>query len=308
MRLSRLVWSPYETPADQQAERALLGQRVELVADGCDAEILVTTSNRKVGPALLADFPSARLVLTTTSGHDHLDLPALAARGIRAARLPQVRRDAVVEVALALALHGLHRLGPLQARAAAGTWARSELPALGLCTLAGARLGILGLGVIGRRLAEVGAALGAEVWGHDPAGLPPGVRAASPAELVAGCEVLSLHCSLSPSSRGLVDAALLAPAHDLVLVNTSRGPVVDVPAALAALDAGRLSFLGLDVFPTEPWPQMQAVVDRPGLVLLPHAAGFHRDLPRQVAEGLACAVDAFLAGHPLPHELHGERA
>lgn len=303
MRLTRLVWSPYETEADRRAERALLGERLDVVEDDGDAEILVTTSNRRVDADLLDAHPAARLVITTTSGHDHLDLDEIRSRGLRACRLPEVRRDAVVETALGLSLAGLRRLGELRARADAGVWARRELPSLGMSTLAGSRVGVLGLGVIGRRMAEVCAALGAEVWGHDPAGLPDGVRAASPAELVAHCAVLSVHCSLTESSRDLVDDRLLAAAEGLVLVNTARGEVVDVPAALHALDQGRLSFLGLDVFPVEPWPELTAVRDRPGLHLLPHAAGFHDGLPRMVREGLARAVDAWLAGAVLPYAL-----
>ena len=303
MRLTRLIWSPYETAADREAERALLGERVQVMADGHDAEILVTTSNQRVGEALLDAFPSASVVLTTTSGYDHLDLPVLASRGVRAARLPEARRDAVVEVALALALRGLHRLGTLDARAARGTWARPELPALGMRTLQGTRVGIVGLGVIGRRLADVAAVLGADVMGHDPAGVPEPVRPASLDDMFDVCDVVSLHCSLSPTSQGLVDAARLSRARGLVLINTSRGPVVDVPAAVAALDAGHLGFLGLDVFSTEPWPNMSAVQGRPDLALLPHAAGFHRDLPLRIRQGLARAVDACLAGTPLPYAL-----
>ena len=301
MRLSRLVWSPYETLADREAERAALAPLVHVLPDGADAEILVTTSNLRIDGPLLDAHPSARLVLTTTSGHDHVDLAALQLRGVILARLPMVRRDAVVEVSLALALAGLHRLGPLQARAAAGAWARKELPALGMRNLSGARVGLVGLGVIGRRLAQVCTLLGAEVWGHDPAGLPDGVTPASPAALVESCQVLSLHCSLSPTSRGLIDADLLARARGLALINTARGDVLDVDAALEALDDGRLSFLGLDVFPEEPWPAMARVQGRPGLVLLPHAAGFHQDLPRLVRDGLTQAVAAFVEGQPLPH-------
>lgn len=303
MRLSRLVWSPYETEADRVAERAVLGRRVDIRVDDSDAEILVTTSNRRVDGPLLDRHPSAKLLLTTTSGHDHIDLDACLERGVEVARLPEVRRDAVVEVALGLVISGLHRLGHLRARAEAGAWARAELPALAPGNLAGSRVGVVGLGVIGTRFAHVASCLGAEVWGHDPAGLPPGVRAASPAELVERCDSLSLHCSLSPSSHQLVDAELLAQARGLVLVNTARGAVVDVGAALAALDAGRLAFLGLDVFPSEPWPDMDAVGDRPGLVLLPHAAGYHRGLSGLVRDGLVRAVDAYLAGQPLPYRL-----
>ncbi len=130
IRLSRLVWSPYESPADRAAEAQLLGPLATLVGPEDDAEVLVTTSNRRVGADTLAARPSTRLVITTTSGHDHLDLPVLRANGVAVCRLPEVRRDAVVESALALILTGLHRQGTLRARASAGRWARTELPAL----------------------------------------------------------------------------------------------------------------------------------------------------------------------------------
>lgn len=303
MRLSRLVWSPYETTADRAAERLLLSELVELAPDDADAEILVTTSNRRVDIALLDAHPSARLVITTTSGHDHVDLVASGLRGVAVARLPEARRDAVVEVALGLVLRGLHRLGTLEACARQGVWARRELPALSPCKLSGSRLGIIGLGVIGRRLAQVCQALGAQVFGADPLGLPQGVSAMEPTQMMRSCAAISLHCSLTDTSRGLMSAAMLAQAHGLVLVNTSRGQVLDPVAALAALDSGGLAFLGLDVFPSEPWPDMAAVLNRPELVLLPHAAGYHEGLPALVRQGILQAVRAFLAGDSLPHRL-----
>ncbi len=303
IRLSRMVWSPYESPAHRAAEERLLASLATLVGPEDDAEVLVTTSNRRVGADTLDVRPSTRLVVTTTSGHDHLDLPTLEAHGVAACRLPLVRRDAVVESALALILAGLHRQGTLRAAAGEGRWARAELPALAPRNLAGSRIGVLGLGVIGRRMASVLTALGAEVWGHDPAGLPPGVHAATPAELVRHCAALTLHCSLTESSRDLVDASLLADATGLALVNTARGRVLDPGAALRALDDGRLSFLGVDVFPREPWPHLDAVRSRPELVLLPHAAGYHQGLPTMVRQGIARTVRAWLDGAELPHRL-----
>lgn len=302
-RLVRLACSPYETEEDQQAERAALAPLVDLRAPGQDAEILVAPSHVRVDEALLGAYPSVRVVQTTTSGYDHVDRRAAAARGLRLARLPMVRRDAVVEVSLALILRALHRLGELEEAAREGRWARAELPALGMRNLAGARVGLVGLGVIGARMAEVLRGLGAEVWGLDPAGLPQGVRAASLPEMVEACAVLSLHASLDEGSRGLVDGPLLARARGLALINTARGDLLDVEAALAALRDGRLAFLGLDVFPQEPWPRMALQGEHPGLVLLPHAAGFHRELGRRVREDLLHSIQALLAGQPMPWEL-----
>lgn len=301
MRLSRWGRSPYETEAALAAERAAFGGLVEVVEPGAPAEIVVVTSKDPVGHAQRGALGPARLVLTTTSGFDHLDLPLLRAMGVAVGRCPLARRDAVVESALAMLLDGVRAHGALRAAAARGEWARAALPGLGMGRLRGARVGVVGLGVIGQRMAELLLALGAEVLGVDPLGVPAGVRACSLGALMEQAEALTLHCRLEAGSAGLIDAALLARARPgLVLVNTARGDVLDVPAALAALDAGHLGALGLDVFPQEPWPDMAAAASRPGLTLLPHAAGYYAGLSAAVQAELLAAVRAFVEGRPLP--------
>jgi phosphoglycerate dehydrogenase-like enzyme len=302
-RLSRWVVSSYETDADIAAEVAVLGGRVSVVGLKQDAEILVVTSSIRVDAALLSHTPSARLVITTTSGYDHLDLALLAERGIAACRLPMARRDAVVEASLSMLIEGLRCMDAYRVAAEQGAWIRGRMPALAPKTLVGSRIGLVGLGVIGTRMAEVLGLLGAEVWGLDPAGLPDSVRPASLSAMLSGCDAVSLHCRLTPTSRGLIGAAQLAGAAEgLVLVNTARGGLLDVDACVAALDAGRLRSLGVDVFPEEPWPRL-ADAARPGVLFTPHAAGYHTGLPRLVREGIVEAVDAWLTGSALPWSL-----
>ena len=307
--MRRVTWarwgrSAYETDADRAAEVAALAPWVDLVGEGADAVVLSLASKVIVDGALLDRTPSARLVVTTTSGTDHPDLDELRRRGVVAARLPEARRDAVVESALGMMLAGLRRQGALQEAAAEGRWARGALPALAPRGIAGRRIGVVGLGVIGRQMAAVLGVMGAEVWGCDPAGLPVGVRDADLDTQLTGCDAVTLHCDLNPSTRGMVSAARLAGARPgLVLVNTARGALLDVDAAVAALDAGRLGGLGVDVFPTEPWPRLAAVRGRPDLCFTPHAAGYHDRLAERVREGLAAAVGAFVAGEPVPHRV-----
>ncbi|MFM2247436.1 MAG: hypothetical protein RL071_3510 [Pseudomonadota bacterium] len=300
-RLSRWGRSPYETDAQLAAERAALGDLVEVVEPGAPAEIIVVTSKDPVGEALHPRLGPVRLVLTTTSGFEHLDLDLLRGLGVAAGRCPLARRDAVVESALGLLLDGLRAHGPLRAEAAAGRWARGGLHRLGMRRVSGAEIGVVGLGVIGRRMAEVLGALGARVLGHDPLGVPAGVEAVSLGEMFARSAAVTLHCRLDGGSTGLVGAAELAAARPgLVLVNTARGDVLDVDAALAALDAGRLGALGLDVFPIEPWPALAAAASRPRLCLLPHAAGYYDGLSDAILAELRAAITAWRAGLPLP--------
>ena len=300
MRLSRWGMSPYETSTDIEIEAEALGALVQVLPSGVDAEIVVVHSKIAFGLAELERTPACRLLLTTTSGTDHIDVAALRSRGILVARLPLVRRDAVVETALMMMLWGLRQIGPLQDAASQGLWARGELAQLGMRNLQGSRVGLVGLGVIGQRMAQVLTALGATVLGCDPCGVPDGVQEAS-LEVMLGCDVLSLHCDLNPTSQGMIDDAALRLADErLVLVNTARGALVDVPAATKALAGGQLGSLCLDVFSLEPWPHMAKVQALPGLMCLPHAAGFHDGLAKMVREGLVEAVSAFAADRPVP--------
>lgn len=304
-RLSRWVVSSYETEADMNAEHEALSPLVAVVGLKADAEILVVTSSIRVDAALLDQAPSARLVITTTSGHDHLDLAALRSRNIAACRLPMVRRDAVVESALGMILEGLRCNDDYREAAAEGAWIRHRMPALSPKTITGARIGVVGFGVIGARMYEVLQALGAEVWGQDPAGIPAGVRSADLVEMVQHCDAVSLHCRLTDDNRGMINGPLLARARsDLVLVNTARGGLLDVDAAVSALDNGQLRFLGVDVFPEEPWPRLAAAA-RPGVLFTPHASGYHVGLPRMVREGLSAVVGAWVSRAALPWQLLG---
>jgi phosphoglycerate dehydrogenase-like enzyme len=171
-------------------------------------------------------------------------------------------------------------------------------------TLRGSRVGLVGLGVIGLQMARALKALGAEVCGLDPAGLPADIPARSLEDMFADCDAVSLHAASSNTSRGMVDSSCLAHGHaGLVLVNTARGDLLDVDAAHHALDAGRLGFLGVDVFPTEPWPRLAQQASHPAVVFTPHSAGWHSGLPAAVTRGLRRALAAREAGAPIPHRL-----
>jgi len=140
------------------------------------------------------------------------------------------------------------------------------------------------------------------VWGCDPAGLPEGVQLASVEEMLGHCDAISLHCDLNESSQGLLSAERLSACHpDLVIVNTARGGLVDVDAALGLLVADRLGGLALDVFPEEPWGKMAQGDAR--VMFTPHAAGYHANLSKSIREGLCSAVAAFLAEQPIPHRV-----
>lgn len=263
------------------------------------AAILVVNSGVQVRGSALAAF-GGDLILATTSGTDHIDVDGATARGLRVARTPDARRDAVVEHALAMALALTRALDPQVQASRAGRWARGDLPALAPRALFGSTALIVGLGVIGRRMAEVLRALGVEVLGVDPLGVPDGVRAVALEDGLARAQLVTLHCELSPSSRGLLSREALTRCNPAsILINTARGGVLDTREAVEAVRGGRLGGLGVDVFAREPWPEIAE--NHPRILFTPHAAGYTADLGARVAREVEAALSAWVRGAAIPH-------
>ena len=298
MRVSRWGWSPYETMEDRAREAEEVSRVADVVADQTDAEVVVVHSKVEAGRSLIRDAPSMKLLVTTTSGTDHIDLGAMADAGVSVCRLPLARRDAVVEASLGMLIWGMRRFGQMSAWGEAGHWGRGDLPALEIPTVRGARVGVVGLGVIGSEMASRLRMLGATVYGVDPMVEIEGCTASSLDEVFNECDAVTLHCSLNATTRGFVnERRIQAARRGLVLVNTARGPLVDVPAAVAAARAGQLGALCLDVFPVEPTDLKEFT--SPNVFVSPHAAGMHRDLSRRVREGLSAAIRSFdVTGQP----------
>jgi (S)-sulfolactate dehydrogenase len=179
---------------------------------------------------------------------------------------------------------------------AAGRWPRQALS--NGRELAGRTLGLVGFGAIGRLGARLAAALGMRVLAHDVIAhdVDPAVRAVTLDELLAAADVVSLHLPLTPSTRGLFGAARIAAMKPgAVLINTSRGGIVDEAALAQALREGRLGGAALDVFDVEPLPPQPHFQGCPNLLLTPHIAGLTRESNERVGTLIADAVLEALA-------------
>jgi D-3-phosphoglycerate dehydrogenase / 2-oxoglutarate reductase len=241
----------------------------------------VLTTLSPVGEELFASLPALRVVATATVGFDHIDLDAAEARGVAVLSVPDYCTQEVADHTLALLLALSRGVVALDRDVRRGGWnARAAGP---LRTVAELRVGIVGLGRIGGAVATRLLALGAEVWANDL--LPvarDGVRFVELDELLAECDAVTLHVPLTRETRGLIGRAELASMkRDALLVNTSRGAVVDVGAVLGALRAGKLGGAALDVLPQEPPP---AAPIAPNLVLTPHAAYYSEAASRRAFE------------------------
>ena len=305
LRLSRWGKASYETTESIVAQRKSLSAWVKLVPDHTDAEIVVVHSKMRIDSEALDQMPSAQLVITTTSGYEHMDIPALHARGIRTLRMPLLRRDAVVDTALGLMLSGMRRLHHFKSAAIQNQWVRGALPAIQPLSFRDLPVGIVGCGVIGKQMIKVLNVLGARTVAFDPKGVPTGVDCASSViDLASRVQVISLHCDLNPTSANIISRDVLsALPKGAILVNTARGGLVDEVAALEALKNGQLSYLGLDVFASEPHSNLQVVNQFHNIDLLPHAAGFHQHLLEDIQKQLVDICQAFVQGADLPFEV-----
>jgi glyoxylate reductase len=260
--------------ADGRTEAIPRGDLLELAA-GADA--LLTLLHDRVDEELLeAAGPQLRCVANVAVGYDNVDVEAATRRGVVITNTPGVLDDATADLTLALILAATRRLveGDRLIRARRPwTWGMSFMLGSGL---RGKRLGIVGLGGIGRRVAERARAFGMEIAYHSRKQAPAEVVADLGAErlpldgLLASADVLSLHCPLTPETHHLIGAAELgAMKPSAVLVNAARGPVVDEAALAQALAAGEIAAAGLDVYEHEPQVE-PALLELDNVVLSPH--------------------------------------
>jgi D-3-phosphoglycerate dehydrogenase / 2-oxoglutarate reductase len=234
-----------------------------------DVVALLTMPGTPVGEELLAQLPALRVVGTATVGFDHIDVDAADRRGVAVVSVPDYCTEEVADHTLALLYALLRGIVELDRSVGRGTWNAKAAGALR--TLAGMRVGIVGLGRIGNAVASRLIALNAEVWATDV--LPvarPDARFVELDELLAECDAVTLHVPLTKETRGLIGRNEIASMRaGALLVNTSRGGVVDVGSVLQALRSGKLGGAALDVLPQEP-PPMAPIA--PNLVVTPHAA------------------------------------
>lgn len=263
---------------------------------------------------VLRGAPSLRVIARTGVGYDTIDMAVATALGIQVVTTPGANENAVADHTLGLLLALLRRIPELDADARAGGWSRTgaHLPR----QLAGSTVGVVGFGGIGRQVARRLDGFGVELLVHDPM-LPAGgpVESTPLDELLRRSDVVTLHCPLLPETRGLIGArALSLMRPHAVLVNTSRGPVVDEPALVAALQAGQVAGAALDVFLEEP-PAGSPLLSMPNVVVSPHNGGLSdvsiTEMTRRCAEAVVAvarggvAADVVngpaLATHPDPN-------
>jgi glyoxylate reductase len=268
----------------------------ELRAGVREAEGLLSTVVDPVDGSVIGAASRLRAIANMAVGTDNIDLEAAAARRIPVGNTPGVLTDATADAAFALLLALARKVVAGAEKVRSGRW-RTWEPAgdLGV-DLSGATLGIVGWGRIGQATARRAEGFGMEiVHSSRSSGVPL-------EDLLARADVVSLHTPLTPATRHLIDAAALErmkPA--ALLVNTSRGGVVDQDALRSALHAGQIGGAALDVTEPEPLPPDHPLLDAPNLLVVPHIGSATVRTRARMAEMAVENLLAALDGRPMPH-------
>jgi len=243
------------------------------------AQAILASSLIQYDGAFFDQLPNLRIVARTGIGIDNLDLDAATARGIVCVHTPDGPTESTAEHTVAMLLGLAKRVKQGNANLAAGKWGPRSGPLIGV-EVQGKTLGLVGLGRIGRRVAEIcGRGLGMRVIAHDPyvtteQAAAFDVTLADLDTVVARADFLSVHVPATPETYHLINRERIAQMKDgAYVINLARGPLVDSAALLDAVDSGKLAGAGIDVFEPEPPPVESRLRDHPAIIATPHVAG-----------------------------------
>jgi D-3-phosphoglycerate dehydrogenase len=277
---------------------------------GCTVAIITALIDAN-GAWMDAAGDALRAICRPGIGVDNIDIAAATKRGILVINTPDGPTESTAEHAVALLLALAKQVVASDRVLRTEGWRAARLRGI---EVRGKTLGIVGLGRIGRRVAQIcRQGLGMHVVAYDPP-VPDETfatldvaRAATLDDLLPHAQFLSLHCALTPETRHLIGArelGLLPPG--ALLINVSRGAVVDQAALMAALSDGRLAGAGLDVFDPEPLPGDHPLLRLPNVILTPHIASYTADGARAMHIGVAQQVVQLLRGERPPHIVNPE--
>ncbi len=283
-----------------------------LAAAVADADAVIAQF-APVNADVIAAMERARVIVRYGIGVDNVDLAAARGRGIPVCNVPDYCIDEVADHTLAFILALTRHVAAQSRLVHEGGW-RLCAPPAAFRTLAGMTCGVVGFGRIGRGVVRRLVAFGGRVLVSDPAAPAAEVaaanaEAASLPRLLSESDLITLHCPSLPETRGLLNAATFAAAKPgLLVVNLSRGDLVDPDALVAALESGRVAGAALDVFNPEPIPAGHRILGRPEVILAPHVASVSAAAVERLRTTAARLAVAGLTGGPLPSIVNGVAA
>ena len=250
----------------------------ELLERSKDADALITNKT-VIAKEYMASLPKLRYIGVLATGYNVVDIDAAKERGIVVTNIPAYSTDSVAQMVFAHLLNITQRVGYYADENRRGRWTANadfcywDTP---LLELAGKKMGIVGFGHIGQATARIAQAFGMEVGvftSKEQSALPVGMKKMELDELFASCDVVSLHCPLTPSTKEMVNAKRLnAMKPNAILINTGRGPLVNEQDLADALNEGRIAAAGLDVLSVEPAAEGNPLLSARNCFITPHIA------------------------------------
>ena len=276
---------------------------------GCDGLLCLLTD--RIDEELLDANPQLRFIASMSVGVDHIDVTAATARGIPVGNTPGVLVETTADATFALMLAAARRLVEADRFVRGGHWRVENAWSPEFFTgkdVAGATLGIVGLGEIGQAVARRAAGFGMRVLGWNRTARDiPGIESVELDDLLAASDFVSINVALDAETRNLIDARRIGlMKSDAVLVNTARGGIVDEEALAYALSHDKLAAAGLDVFEREPIPDDHPLMGLPNIITTPHIGSASEATRAKMADVAAANALAALAGERMPHCVNPE--
>jgi glyoxylate reductase len=302
-RCDATIWPDELPPARDALLRSI---------EGCDG-VLTLLTDRVDDELLDRAGPRLKVVSNFAVGFDNVDVPACTARGVAVGNTPGVLTETTADLAWALLMAAARRLAEGDRYVREGHWKTWGPMLLMGPDVHGATIGIIGFGRIGQAVARRARGFGMRVLYHDPHRVSPAVEAEYGAEfrtlegILPESDFVSLHVNLSPETKGLIDRERLGwMKSTAVLVNTSRGPVVDSMALADALRNGAIGAAALDVTDPEPIPVDHPLVGLDNCLIVPHIASASRATRGKMASMAAANLLAGVRGERLPTPVNPE--
>ncbi len=291
-----LSWEAFEDLGDLAVyERTRPEQVIERARD---AEA-VTTNKVVFDAAVLEQLPALRYIGVLATGYNVVDIPAAKDHGVTVTNVPAYSTDSVAQHIFALLLEIVSRVAAHDASVHRGEWVRSPDFAYTLTPpreLAGKTLGIVGLGRTGSAVARIALAMGMRVLAVTRRPFEfDGVERVDFEQMLAEADIVSPHCPLTDETRGLIDADALAKMKDgAILLNASRGAVIDEQAVRDALERGKLAAAGVDVLTPEPPGPDNPLLEAPNCIITPHMAWASYEARKRLLDVAAENLRAFI--------------
>jgi len=293
-----LSWAPLEQTGELTVyERTA---KEDILTRIGDAEIVLTNKTLITREIIMA-APKMQYVGVLATGYNVVDLEAAREKGVVVTNIPAYSTDSVVQLVFAFLLEICHHVGRHSDSVHAGKWSACRDFAFWdypLVELAGKTLGVVGYGRIGKRVAEVARAFGMKVlaWTRTPRD----PECVSLDELLAQSDVVTLHCPLFAETQNLINRDTIAKMKDgVILINTSRGPVVNDQDLRDALVSGKLAYAGIDVAAVEPIPADNPLLGLENMLITPHIGWATQEARARLVDIAIANVEAFAAGKPV---------